>query len=243
MRRFHSAGHEIANHSYDHCYDLTRLPGSEIERQVDLCSRAIADLTGERPVGFRAPGYTINGQVLDTLQALDLIYDSSVFPCPSYYLAKGVALGWMALQQRPSYSILDHPRVLWAPTDPYRVGHNYRKRGQGILELPIGVTRGYSGRLPYIGTSLILAGPSGAQWLTRAIAGRPLINLELHGIDLADAEQDHLAFLRPYQPDLNLALGRKFASLQAAIDGLVKQRYRFVTLSEATSYFGRAARG
>lgn len=242
IKRLHHAGHEIANHSHDHHYDLTRLPAAEIERQVDACSQAIADVIGTRPIGFRAPGYTLNEALLDVLQGLDLAYDSSVFPCPSYYLAKGAVIGAMRLRGRRSHSVLSDPRDMLAPANPYRVGRTLRTRGEGILELPIGVTTTATGRLPYIGTSLVMAGPQATRALTQAIAGRPLINLELHGIDLADAEPDGLGFLRAHQPDLNVRLDRKLASLHGAIDSLVKLRYRFVTLAEATSYFGRPQR-
>src|SRR5688572_19242732 len=34
LRRMSAAGHEIANHSLEHPYDLTRLPKEEMRRQV-----------------------------------------------------------------------------------------------------------------------------------------------------------------------------------------------------------------
>jgi hypothetical protein len=84
--------------------------------------------------------------------------------------------------------------MLTAPANPYRVGEPFWQRGQGLLELPIGVTGALSGRLPYIGTSLIPSlGPRGCRFLTRRIIGRPLVNLELHGIDLVDADADGIA--------------------------------------------------
>lgn len=105
-----------------------------------------------------------------------------------------------------------------------------------MLELPIGVTR--MGRLPYIGTSVVLSGQKGAGLLTRAIVGRPLVNLELHGIDLADAREDGLAFLAPHQPDLRKSAADKEAALRAAFATLRRAGYRFVTLREAARAFG-----
>ena len=63
LRAAHEAGHEIANHSLDHRYDLVRLRRSVIEWQVEEAAHAIEDAVGERPVGFRAPGYTITDEV------------------------------------------------------------------------------------------------------------------------------------------------------------------------------------
>jgi hypothetical protein len=60
-----------------------------------MCGRAsdaLAALTGRRPVGFRAPGYTITDGLFDVLAAEGFAYDSSVFPCPAYFAAKTAAI-------------------------------------------------------------------------------------------------------------------------------------------------------
>src|SRR5690606_10310002 len=111
-------------------------------------------------------------------------------------------------------------RVLGAPAEPYRMGRPYHRRGAGLRELPVGVTHDLSGRLPFIGTSVALAGPKGAAMLARLCAGRSLVNFELHGIDLADADLDGLAFLRPVQPDLRRSYREKRAALTAALGAL-----------------------
>ncbi|HEY8427189.1 MAG TPA: polysaccharide deacetylase family protein [Sandaracinaceae bacterium] len=225
------AGHEIANHTLSHRYDLTRLDRAAIRREIEGGADAIERAVGERPVGFRAPGYTITDLVFEVLGEIGARYDSSVFPCPAYYGAKALAIAAIRARGRRSRSIVDDPRVLSAPADPYRTGTPYWRRGGGVVELPIGVTRG--ARLPYIGTSIVLAGERGARLLTRAIAGRPLVNLELHGIDLADADEDGLAFLAPHQVDLRRSARAKEAALRAALSELRARGYRFVTLREA----------
>jgi peptidoglycan/xylan/chitin deacetylase (PgdA/CDA1 family) len=234
LRAAHDSGFEIANHSFHHRYDLVRLGRTVIEWQVEEAAHAIEQAVGERPVGFRAPGYTITDEVLDVLAELGVEYDSSVFPCPPYWAAKAVALGAIALRGRRSHSILDTPAVLLAPTRPYRVGKPYWKRGDGLLEIPVQVTRGP--RLPFFGTSLTLGGPDMARRLARMCAGEPLINLELHGIDVLDAA-DGLEALRPYQRDVRVPLERKLDALRAAIDELCECGYSFVTLREGASRF------
>jgi hypothetical protein len=233
LRRLHDRGHEIGNHSLDHFYDLTRRTRAEMQTQVVDGARAIELAVGRAPRGFRAPGYTVNDTLFEVLGEAGVSYDSSVFPCPGYDLAKAAVLGSYRLRGRPSRSIFGHPRVLSAPADPYRVGVPYSRRGRGLLELPIGVTRDMSGRLPYIGTQLILGGAAGARTLTRLIEGRPLVNLELHGIDAADAERDGLQALRPHQPDLRRSAYEKLDILQSSIEQLRKAGYEFVTLDEA----------
>ncbi|HJL19111.1 MAG TPA: polysaccharide deacetylase family protein [Sandaracinaceae bacterium LLY-WYZ-13_1] len=236
LRDLRADGHEIANHSRAHLYDLTRRPRAVIEDEVAGAIERIEAACGERPVGFRAPGYTITDAVFDVLADLGVRYDSSVFPCPAYYAAKTAAIGAIRARGRRSHSVVDDPRVLGAPADPYRVGRPYWRRGGGLLELPIGVTRGP--RLPFIGTSVVLSGEMGARWLTRATIGRPLVNLELHGIDLADADEDGLGFLAPHQPDLRRSARAKAAALRAAVRELRGAGYRFVTLREAAEAFG-----
>ena len=236
LRRLAAAGHEIASHSQDHFYDLTRRDRATQQRQVVDSLDQLEAVTGSRPVGFRAPGYTITDELLAVIAEAGLRYDSSVFPCPAYYGAKVAAIGAIALRAAlgsgaPSRSIVDDPRVLTAPADPYRIGAPYWRRGHGLVELPIGVTRGP--RLPYIGTSVVLSGERGADLLSRAMVGRPLVNLELHGIDLADAEADGLQALRPHQPDLRVDAAGKERALRAAVRRLREAGYRFVRLDEA----------
>ena len=119
-------------------------------------ARAIERATGMAPRGFRAPGYTITDEVFSVLAELGVAYDSSVFPCPPYWVAKAAAIGLIALRGRTSRSIVDTPAVLAAPTRPYRVGRPYWRRGEGLVELPVQVTRGL--RLPFIGTYVTLPG-------------------------------------------------------------------------------------
>lgn len=240
LRGLHAAGHEIANHSHHHLYDLTRRDAATWRREVRGGAALIEQAVGEAPVGFRAPGYTIHDGLFEALAELGVRYDSSVFPCPPYYGAKALALGLYRAaaavgRGRPSASVLDDPRVLRSPADPYRVGRPYWTRGEGLVELPIAVTRGL--RLPFIGTSVALAGARGAAALATMMRGRPFANLELHGIDLADADADGLASLRPHQPDLRRSAAEKESALRSAVGQLRAAGRRFVTLREAAETF------
>lgn len=234
LRALSERGHEVGNHTLDHRYDLTRLDRLEMARQVEDGARAIEAATGRRPEGFRSPGYTITDELYDVLAEARVTYDSSVFPCPTYYLAKAARLAAMRASGRVSRSVLDAPSVLLAPTRPYRVGRPYWRRGAGLLELPIQVTRGP--RLPFIGTTVTLAGPVRARWLAKLVAGEPLVNLELHGIDVLDAD-DGLSSLVGHQPDIGVPRSRKLEALVAVVDTLRQRGYSFVRLTEAARAF------
>lgn len=229
-------GDEIANHTLDHRYDLCLMSSRYMHEQVAGAMELIEEKLGVRPRGFRSPGYLVNDRLVDVLRECEVLYDTSVFPSVPYYGAKAAAVIAMALRGRRSRSIVDHPRVLAAPTRPYLLGKPYTTSGQGPLEFPVQVTRGL--RLPYIGTSLTLAGPRGARLLTRMVIGEPMVNLELHGIDALDAS-DGLQALQPVQPDVRVGWQRKLLALEAAITELKQAGYSFVRLDEAAQKFGR----
>ena len=232
MSEAHDVGHEIANHSYSHHYDLVRRSATAMRDEVVRGADAIEAACGTRPVGFRAPGYTVTDPLFEVLESSGVTYDSSVFPCPRYYTAKVAALTAIALRRRKSASILDTPAVLRAPRRPYRVGTPYWRRGDGLLELPIGVTRT---QLPYIGTSLVLGGRRVAAHLTKQMLGRELINLELHGIDAADAERDGLQSLAAHRADLRRSAAQKLSALSTAVGVMRRAGYRLVTLRDVAA--------
>jgi hypothetical protein len=236
LRVLSARGHAVESHSLSHRYDLTRLPRDTIAREVEEGARAIARVTGRRPAGFRAPGYTVSDDLFDALEEAGVAFDASVFPCPPYYLAKAATLASMRLAGRVSRSILDTPRVLGAPTRPYRPGRPWYRRGsRGFVELPVQVTPGL--RLPFIGTSVALLGERGARWLARACAGERFVNLELHAMDFLDAA-DGLEALVPHQPELRIPLARRIEALAAALDVLQAAGHAFVGMEEAARAVG-----
>lgn len=237
VARLHAQGHEIANHSANHYYDLIRRERAVLRDEVAAGADAIEKVTGVRPIGFRAPGYSVSDTLFEVLDELSVRYDSSIFPCPAYYGLKALAMAAIRASGRRSRSILVNPLMLTSATEPYRVGKPYWRRGNGLLELPIAVTRDLFGRLPYIGTNVALAGARGAAGLSRLMVGKSLINLELHGIDLSDVDQDDLAILRDREPALRKSLHDKQPALRAAIKTLRDNGYRFVTLAEAAAQF------
>jgi peptidoglycan/xylan/chitin deacetylase (PgdA/CDA1 family) len=231
-------GHELGNHTFDHHYDLTRRDEAEIRVQIERANDVIHARTGQRPTGFRAPGYTMSDAVYRALEASGMAYSSSVFPCPWYYAAKAaVILGYRVLGKTSS-SIVGSPRVLSAPRSPYRAGAPYFRVGEGLLELPIQVTPRL--RLPFIGTSLTGLGPELARRLALSLVGQAFVNLELHGIDLLD-EHDGLAELAPHQLDVRVPLATKWDVLSRVVRVFRGAGYSFVRLDEAASIFGRAA--
>ena len=238
LRKVASAGDELACHSHSHRYDLTRCSFVEMQNEVEQAVIAIEQATGRRVQGFRAPGYVVTDTLLDLLRELGFAYDASVFPCPSYYALKLAAIARLAARGSPSKAIVGAPEVLRAPTRPYRVGRPYWFRGTGIWEIPIQVTR--RSRLPFIGTSLTLAGPIGARLLASGVAGEPLVNLELHALDALD-QSDGLLELAKHQRDLRIPWSKKLQAIDAAIELLKARGYATVRMDELAASARSAA--
>lgn len=121
VRALADDGHEIATHGHTHT-PLFELTPAEFEDELDRSIDAITDATGTRPIGFRAPNFSITPKTewaFDVLAESDLRYDSSVFPV-----------------RTPMYG------VSRAPVRPYRVGgtepfSDGTDREPGLLEFPL----------------------------------------------------------------------------------------------------------
>ena len=77
-----SEGHEIAVHGYWHHY-VSRLTSAEFSMELARTLEAIMSITGEMPVGHRAPYFSVNQTTpwaFDVLRAHGFRYDSSIFP-------------------------------------------------------------------------------------------------------------------------------------------------------------------
>ncbi len=218
VRRLAEAGHELANHSLSHDYALARRRPAEIAAEIEGGASAIAAAGGTRPVGFRAPGYTLSPALVGALAAQGYRYDSSAFPALPYYLGKAAVMGALALTRRPSEAILDRPRVLAAPRRPYRPRPDepYARGELPLLELP--VATGLLG-FPLTGT-FVTTLPAWALRLARAgTARRPLLAFELHGVDLLDAS-DASPALAARQRDLRVPAAEKARRLERFVRAL-----------------------
>jgi hypothetical protein len=237
LKTLADAGDELGNHSYSHPYDLARLSAPQIDNEITRAHELLGALAPIR--GFRAPGYDISPPMLDTLARLGYHYDSSIFPAPGYYAAKATVMAALAALGRPSGAVLTNPRALTAPAVPYRPSMTAPwRRGQApLVELPVAVTPWT--RLPAIGTSLLVAPAWLRARLVAAMGKRELFNLELHGIDFADAEKDGIpGELVERQPDLRIPIDDKLERLDRVLDD-VAQRWSFVTLGEAAAEIQR----
>ena len=210
-----AAGHEIASHSFAHDYALSRRSSEKIHTDLELAEQQIEAVVGRKPVGFRAPGYTLSKTLLSVIAQRGYAYDSSLLPSPPNYPAKATVMGALALLGKQSRSILGDPRQLFHGRAPYR-------DASGVLELPVSVLPGL--RVPYIGTLLATAPDAVGTNLARALARDELVVIELHGVDLCDASDGVPPELLARQRDLRVSASVKRRRIEAAMRLLLKDR-------------------
>lgn len=201
------AGHEIGNHTWHHRYDLTQL--NKAERQAELAEgrRILEEASGSSVIGFRSPGYNTTSALVADVACTGHRYDSSVFPCAPYYLAKAGIMGLMRLRGRRSRSVLGEPRVLSAPRDPYRMrGDDPYRPGAGLWQFPVAV----AGGIPLIGTAFTALGRAPSVAAAKAgVRMRQHLTIEFHAVDLLSLDDDGLDPTLAVQPDLKVPVAKK----------------------------------
>lgn len=83
VRKIHSAGHEVASHSYRHelVYQMTP---EKFREDLRISCDLLEQITGEKVVGYRAPSWSLKKETLKwfypALLEQGILYSSSVFP-------------------------------------------------------------------------------------------------------------------------------------------------------------------
>lgn len=73
-------GHEVGNHSFEHEPWLHLYTPEQIEAEIRRTDEAIEAATGQKPVGFRGPGFSWSPEVLRVLVARGHLFDASTLP-------------------------------------------------------------------------------------------------------------------------------------------------------------------
>jgi len=80
-------GHEIGCHGLDH-YTLPLLQRDEIQNRLEKASSFFKRRCKTSAIGFRAPNFAVNSDVMEVVERLGFRYDSSILPSipiPSWY--------------------------------------------------------------------------------------------------------------------------------------------------------------
>jgi hypothetical protein len=94
LRMITDRGHEVGNHSYKHESWLQTYSYEKIENEIISAENAIQRTTGQKPIGFRGPGFSWSKDLLKVLEKQGYKYDASTLPtylgplARAYYFAK-----------------------------------------------------------------------------------------------------------------------------------------------------------
>lgn len=79
VEEIYNLGHEIASHGYTH-KNLRQMNKNDFEKMEKINRELLAKITRDKPKGFRAPMFSVNTGVINSLEKIGYSYDSSVVP-------------------------------------------------------------------------------------------------------------------------------------------------------------------
>jgi peptidoglycan/xylan/chitin deacetylase (PgdA/CDA1 family) len=228
-----AAGHELGNHSFHHEPWLHEASEADAEREIARAEDAIFEATGQRPIGFRGPGYSLSAAILRVLVRRGYGYDASTFPTSIGPLARRYYLMTTRLSREERArrgALFGSWREAARPLAPYR----WQLADASLLEIPV-TTLPFL-RVPiHVSYVLWLAGFSPALArryfataiaLCRATGVAP--SILLHPLDLLGGDEVRsLGFF----PAMRLPGAAKRAWTEQTLDLLAKQ-FRIVPLAE-----------
>jgi hypothetical protein len=155
LRAISDAGHEIANHSFNHEPWLHLYEPEVLEEEFERTENNILKTTGQTPVGFRGPGFSLSDEVLRTLMRRGYVYDGTSFPTflgpvarAVYFLTSGLSREQKEERKELFGRFTDGLKTL----SPYR----FAWRGKDIIELPVTTMPVF--KLPIHGSYLMFLG-------------------------------------------------------------------------------------
>jgi peptidoglycan/xylan/chitin deacetylase (PgdA/CDA1 family) len=233
LRAIADAGHEIGNHSFNHEPWLNLYSEEALEREVALAEESISAATGERPAGFRGPGFSFSPALLRTLAQRGYRYDASTFPT----FIGPFARWYYFMHSRLDRAELRRRRALFgAFSDGFRPNKPFRWKieGRELLEIP--VTTMPLSRLPmHVSYLHYIAARSprlALSYFKTALSLCSMTNTQpsllLHPLDFLGSEDStSLSFF----PAMNVRRDDKLALASEALD-LLAERFMIVTMRE-----------
>ncbi len=234
LAQISAAGHEIGNHSFRHEPWLHLYSKEELVEEFEKTENALEESTGERPKGFRGPGYSLSPTVLDVLAERGYEYDCSTLPtyiaplARAYYFFKSPEMSDEEKEKRKKLfgKFADGFQSL----KPY----SWRVGDRSITEIPVTTmplvkTPIHASYVIYLSTFSRLA--ARAYWKTalamcRATGTEP--SLLLHPLDFLSGEDaPELKFF----PAMDLPLEKKLDFVSEILDEFENQ-FTVVTMRE-----------
>ncbi len=226
-------GHEVGNHSYEHEPWLHLYSREQLVAELARTEEAVARATGQRPIGFRGPGYSWSPLLLELLVDRGYLYDASTLPTYLGPLARRyyfMTAQLTAEQRRERAGLFGRFSDGLRPVSPYQ----WRlASGRRLLELPVTTMPGI--KVPFhLSYLLYLSRYSEAlmvAYLRTALTACRVTGTEpsflLHPLDLLGGDQVHeLAFF----PGMDLS-GRRKIEIFLKVLRILGEHFRLVDMS------------
>lgn len=241
LRSIADAGHEIGNHSFHHEPWLHTRGMAAVEGELDRAEQAILQATGQRPGGFRGPGFCLGADLLEVLARRGYDYDCSTLPTSvgplarMYYFLKS---DLDAAERRRRGELFGGFRAAFGPLKPYR----WQLDAGSLTEVPVTT-------LPFLRTpihiSYVLYLGTWSERLARFYFDRAMAScrlfdvapsLLLHPLDFLGCDDvDCLSFF----PGMNLEASTKLARLSDHLDSFTR-RFEPLPIGEYVEALGDA---
>ena len=207
-------GHEVANHTMNHITDraFSSLPLEKRIEEIKLSHNAIFENIGVKPVGFKAPAYSlVSEEVLKVLDEEGYLYDSSAMPVS--------VAGALNMMQH----IIPHmtKRSYWQNSGiPQKVGN--------VLQVPVSTIPRLN--LPFSSSFVFVLG---FNWFRLGYlikkSDKAVLNYTFHAVDMVGKEEMDDGFLKLF--GLNYGIDEK-KRICRNIASKIAQDYKLVPTKE-----------
>lgn len=233
LRMITERGHEVGNHSYHHESWLQTYSYEKIEKEIREAEEAIFKATGQRPKGFRGPGFSWSKDLLKVLESRGYHFDASTLPT---YLGPLARMYYFKKSDLSKEEKKARKELFGKFSEGFRKLKPYKwdlGNGKSITEIPVTTMPVF--KLPFHLSYLIYLGnismPLMKLYLNTAIRMCKITNTPvsflLHPLDLIGGDQiTQLAFF----PGMNVSSNQKVKVFKNVIR-LLQKSYEVVNMS------------
>jgi hypothetical protein len=238
LRMITGRGHEVGNHSYHHESWLQTYSYEKIEKEIREAEEAIYNATGQRPKGFRGPGFSWSKDLLKVLESRGYQFDASTLPT---YLGPLARMYYFKKSDLSKEEKKARKELFGKFSEGFRKLKPYKwdlGNGKSITEIPVTTMPVF--KLPFHLSYLIYLGnismPLMKLYLNTAIRmckiTKTPISFLLHPLDLIGGDQiTQLAFF----PGMNVSSTKKVEIFKKVIKTL-SRHYHVVNMSTHAHY-------
>lgn len=242
LRMISEHGHEIGNHSYHHESWLQTYSYEKIEKEIIEAEEAIFNVTGQRPKGFRGPGFSWSKDLLKVLEKRGYQFDASTLPT---YLGPLARMYYFKKSDLSTEEKKARNELFGKFSEGFRKLKPYNwdlGNGKQLMEIPVTTIPVF--KVPFHLSYLIYLGNISMVlmelYLKSAIRMCKLtktpVSFLLHPLDLIGGDQiSELAFF----PGMNVSSNKKVEIFKKVIR-LLQSNYQLVNMSGYCNYFKKS---